>query len=226
MALAQRLPSSGELERGAPALPARAGQSARPLHAGRPREYPCQVVNMSPGGMALIAPVTGTGGRARHRLCRPSRPARRQDRAHVPERLRDDRFGDAAQARQARRPAHVARQPPHAGLARRPPPRPLRAEEYRRAPDHAERRQSLLPHHRHVAVRRRRRDRPADRRSARWSRLARCRAGSCAISKTASPSSSPGCSTRTSSKTTSPAGKRRAAPCGGSRGPERYPVPR
>jgi hypothetical protein len=26
------------------------------------REYPCQVVNMSPGGMALIAPVTGNVG--------------------------------------------------------------------------------------------------------------------------------------------------------------------
>ncbi len=26
------------------------------------REFPCQVVNMSPGGMALIAPVTGTAG--------------------------------------------------------------------------------------------------------------------------------------------------------------------
>ncbi len=26
------------------------------------REYPCQVVNMSPGGMALIAPVTGNDG--------------------------------------------------------------------------------------------------------------------------------------------------------------------
>ena len=25
------------------------------------REFPCQVVNMSPGGMALIAPVTGQG---------------------------------------------------------------------------------------------------------------------------------------------------------------------
>jgi hypothetical protein len=24
------------------------------------REFPCQVVNMSPGGMALIAPVSGT----------------------------------------------------------------------------------------------------------------------------------------------------------------------
>src|ERR1700732_265296 len=26
------------------------------------REFPCQVVNMSPGGMALIAPVTGAPG--------------------------------------------------------------------------------------------------------------------------------------------------------------------
>jgi hypothetical protein len=26
------------------------------------REFPCQVVNMSPGGMALIAPVSGTPG--------------------------------------------------------------------------------------------------------------------------------------------------------------------
>jgi PilZ domain-containing protein len=28
------------------------------------REFPCQVINMSPGGMALIAPVSGNiGGR-------------------------------------------------------------------------------------------------------------------------------------------------------------------
>src|SRR5208282_3654023 len=26
------------------------------------REFPCQVVNMSPGGMALIAPVSGVAG--------------------------------------------------------------------------------------------------------------------------------------------------------------------
>src|SRR5687767_13380355 len=26
------------------------------------REYPCEVINMSPGGMALIAPVTGEVG--------------------------------------------------------------------------------------------------------------------------------------------------------------------
>ena len=28
------------------------------------REYPCQVVNMSPGGMALIAPVSGKSASA------------------------------------------------------------------------------------------------------------------------------------------------------------------
>jgi len=48
------------------------------------REFPCQVINMSPGGMALIAPEIGNvgerviayvdwqRGRAGHRLCRSS----------------------------------------------------------------------------------------------------------------------------------------------------------
>jgi len=38
---------------------ARARQSAGPLHAFDRREFPCQVTDMSPGGMALVAPVVG-----------------------------------------------------------------------------------------------------------------------------------------------------------------------
>ena len=175
------------------------------------REFPCQVTDMSPGGMALIAPVAAAG-RTRHRLCRPRRPARRQDRAPVPERLRDDRRGDAAQARQARRPAHMARQPPHARTCRKTAATAASRRRIRPArlilPNGVN---IAVPRHRHFAVGRRRRDRPAARARRARHHWQERRAGSCAISKTASRSSSSGCSTRTFSKRTSPAGKRRAA---------------
>ena len=105
------------------------------------REFPCQVINMSPGGMALIAPVSGQAGERVIAYVDHRRPARRRDRAPVPERLCDDDRGDAAQARQARRPAHLARQPPHPQPAGRPPPRPYRAAQPGGPPDPAERRQ-------------------------------------------------------------------------------------
>ena len=101
-----------------------------------------------------------------------------------------------------------------------------RAAQSGRAPDHAERHQRRLPHHRHVAVGRRA-SRPSSGPtigSARHARQDR-RAGWCATSKTASPSSSPGCSTRTSSKRTSPAGKRRHAPLPTARAERHYRRP-
>ena len=137
------------------------------------REFPCQVTDMSPGGMALIAPVARQGGRARHRLCRSRRPARGRDRAPIPERLRHDHRGDPAQARQARRPAHLARQPSHPRPAGRPPPRPCHAAQSGRAPDPAERRQRS-PAASSTSRNRAPRSRPTSGpRSARWSPSAR-----------------------------------------------------
>ena len=163
---------------------------------------------MSPGGMALVAPVIGAHRRARHRLCRPRRPARRHRRAAFPERLRDDDRGDPAQARQARGPAHLARQPSHPRPAGRPPPRPCGAAQSGGAPDPAERHQHRRARHRHLVSRAAPSRPTSGRRSAPWSPSARRPDGWCATSKTASRSSSSACSTRTSSKTTSPAGKR------------------
>ena len=76
------------------------------------REFPCQVVNMSPGGMALIAPVSGeVGARVIAYVDHLGRLEGKIAR-HLAERLRHDDLGDAAQARQARSPAYLARQPP------------------------------------------------------------------------------------------------------------------
>jgi hypothetical protein len=62
MALAERLPSLKALNEDR-----RRHQRVRVNLLGRymladRREFPCQVVNMSPGGMALIAPVAGAAG--------------------------------------------------------------------------------------------------------------------------------------------------------------------
>jgi hypothetical protein len=62
MALAERLPSLKALNEDR-----RRHQRVRVNLLGRymladRREFPCQVVNMSPGGMALIAPVAGNAG--------------------------------------------------------------------------------------------------------------------------------------------------------------------
>ena len=105
------------------------------------REFPCQVVNMSPGGMALIAPVAGNPGERVIAYVDHLGRLEGQDRAHAREWLCHDDLGDLAQARQARRPAHLARQPPHPQPAGRPPPRPLRAAQPDRAADPAERHQ-------------------------------------------------------------------------------------
>ena len=57
------------------------------------REFPCQVVNMSPGGMALIAPVAGAPGERVIAYVDHLGRLEGQHRAAVPERLRDDDFG-------------------------------------------------------------------------------------------------------------------------------------
>jgi hypothetical protein len=62
MALAQRLPSLANLsEERRRFQRVRVNLLGRYMLADR-NEYPCQVVNMSPGGMAVIAPVTGLEG--------------------------------------------------------------------------------------------------------------------------------------------------------------------
>jgi hypothetical protein len=62
MALAERIPSLRTLsEERRRFQRVRVNLLGRYMLADR-REFPCQVVNMSPGGMALIAPVAGTSG--------------------------------------------------------------------------------------------------------------------------------------------------------------------
>ena len=110
------------------------------------REFPCQVINMSPGGMALVAPVIGQPGERViayvDHLGRLEGKIARHDR----QRLRHDHFGERAQARQARRPAHLARQPAHPQSAGRPPPRPLQRRAIRMA-------RLILPNGNNIAVR-------------------------------------------------------------------------
>jgi hypothetical protein len=62
MALAERIPSLRNLsEERRRFQRVRVNLLGRYMLADR-REFPCQVVNMSPGGMALIAPVSGAAG--------------------------------------------------------------------------------------------------------------------------------------------------------------------
>jgi PilZ domain-containing protein len=62
MALAERIPSVRTLNDEKRRFQrVRVNLLGRYMLADR-REFPCQVVNMSPGGMALIAPVSGTPG--------------------------------------------------------------------------------------------------------------------------------------------------------------------
>ena len=202
MALAERIPSLKALNEDR-----RRHQRVKVNLLGRymladRREFPCQVINMSPGGMALIAPVGRRRRRAHHCLCRSSRPARRATLPAFQNGFAMTISATARKARQARRPAHLARQPPYSRPAGRPPPWPYGAAQPGRPPDPAERRQPHLPDHRRVGIRRRHRHRTSGRRSARWSLSARCRAAWCATSKMASPSSSLACSILTFSKRT------------------------
>jgi PilZ domain len=57
------------------------------------REFPCQVIDMSPGGMALIAPIAGQPGERRS-----FGPAGRPNCPSPREWFRDDYFGHIAQA--------------------------------------------------------------------------------------------------------------------------------
>ena len=88
------------------------------------REFPCQVINMSPGGLALLAPGIGNvGDRVIAYLDHIGRVEGKITR------IIDNGFAmtvgaTAAQARQARGPADLARQPRHPQSAGRPPPRP------------------------------------------------------------------------------------------------------
>lgn len=61
MALAERIPGTRASEARCRLHRVRVNLLGRYMLADR-REFPCQVVNMSPGGMALIAPVGGTPG--------------------------------------------------------------------------------------------------------------------------------------------------------------------
>ncbi len=119
MALAERIPSLRALsEERRRFQRVRVNLLGRYMLADR-REFPCQVVNMSPGGMALIAPVAGAPG---ERIIAYVDHLGRLE-GHVArdfsERLRHDDLGDGAQARQARRTADLARQPPDPRSARK-----------------------------------------------------------------------------------------------------------
>ena len=116
------------------------------------REFPCQVINMSPGGLALLAPGIGNvGDRVIAYLDHIGRVEGKITR------IIDNGFAmtvgaTAAQTRQAGGAAHLARQPRHPQLAGRSPPRPYRAAQPDRRADARGRQQDDLPHHRSVAV--------------------------------------------------------------------------
>src|SRR3979411_2588779 len=102
------------------------------------REYPCQVANMSPGGMALIVPVSGQEG---ERVI-----------AYI------DHLG--------RLEGKIARLYPNGfamTAAETPPPRPPPPPKAGPPACHAQWRQAHLPHHRPVLVGRRDHDRSAAR---------------------------------------------------------------
>jgi hypothetical protein len=124
------------------------------------REFPCQVVNMSPGGMALIAPVSGAPG---ERVIAYVDHLGRLE-GHV-ARIFQNGFAMTIAARQACRPTDLARQPPYPRIAGRPPSRPHGAAQPDHAPDPAERHQYQLPDPRRIAIGRRhyQRSAPADR---------------------------------------------------------------
>ena len=132
------------------------------------REFPCQVTDMSPGGMAVIAPVTGQPGerviayvdhlgRLEGMIARQFQNGFAMTIAATP-RKRDKLAAQLTWL--ANR--HILNLPEDRRHGRFTPRNPLAP------PDPAERHQCRLPHHRPVGLRRRHRDRadlrPHDRR--------------------------------------------------------------
>jgi hypothetical protein len=74
------------------------------------REFPCQVTDMSPGGMALVASIAGqTGERVIAYVDHGQ--ARRQNSPRPGKWFRNEHLGNAAQARQTCSAADLARKP-------------------------------------------------------------------------------------------------------------------
>ena len=90
------------------------------------REFPCQIINMSPGGLALLAPGIGNvGDRVIAYLDHIGRVEGKITR------IIDNGFAMTVGATARKRdklaaPAHLARQPRHSQFAGRPPSRPYR----------------------------------------------------------------------------------------------------
>ena len=125
------------------------------------REFPCQVVNMSPGGIALLAPVSGQPG---ERIIAYVDHLGRLE-GHVARTFQNG-FAMTISSTSRKRDKLAAQLTWLAnrhllGFAGRPPPRPLHAAQSNQPSDLAERRQRQLPYHRRIAIRRRHRHRAA-----------------------------------------------------------------
>jgi hypothetical protein len=96
------------------------------------REFLCQVVNMSPGAMALVAPMAGRPGErviayVDHLGRLEGKTARTIDNGFAMTISASPRKRDKLAAQ-----LHLARQPAHSHHAGRPPPRPLRPAHHHR----------------------------------------------------------------------------------------------
>ena len=166
------------------------------------REFPCQVINMSPGGMALIAPVAGKVGerviayvdhlgRLEGKIARPLQNGFAMTIAATPRKR--DKLAAQLTWLANRSILNLPEDRRHGRFVPKQSPAP---------PDHAERHQ-----HRRAGSSTFRCPAPAigtEQRPEIGSHvtLGKIPAAWSAISRTASPSSSPGCSIRTSSKRT------------------------
>ena len=154
------------------------------------REFPCQVVNMSPGGMAVFAPVLPQFG---ERVIAYIDHVGRLE--GVCTRHFENGFASTIGATSRKRDKLAAQLTWLANrhlleLAGRPPPRTLCAAKSDDHADPAERHQYRLPADRRCRCRVLRSPPTSVRRWARWSRSEMCRAAWCDISTKASPSSS------------------------------------
>ena len=163
------------------------------------REFPCQVSDMSPGGMALIAPVTGAIGErvvayVDHlgRL-EGSSPARSRTASPRPSRRRSRKRDKLAAQLTWLANRHILNMPEDRRHGRIVPRNPAARLQFCRKGS-----TSGCGIGRHLAVRRGGiADRAPARRSAAWSRLGKIPGRVVRhLWKMASPSSSPGCSTR------------------------------